>query len=294
MLDTYLNDIQLSNRAVINLRFRLATPLHIGQRAEGIVKKITLFDVDGETRPIIPAESFKGTMRHLATKLAKPLSYDDQLVEEVVRCHAKDIHKGLDVQKELIDSMGAWITSNNLIDRKQYEGLSDKNKIEIYASSKCPICRLFGSRVSASKLIFEDVILQGTPEVITYTSTSIDRRRGLVEEERLFSVELIPPDPEYSLRTRIIVNNVERGSAEAMLLSTVLRYIIDGGLLVGGGKSRGYGLLKIADESNVILLNLDPMPKDDEDVMRNAYALLLIDGYVEKLTIDEYISYLVK
>lgn len=291
----YDQDIVIKNRDIIYLKFRIEYPLHIGDRQEGVVKKVLWFNVDGRSVPIIPAESFKGVFRHLATKFAKKLLAKSN-VGDVVKCHNKDKHVGDEcTESKYIDEANAWLNNYKIL--RDIEVLSGKQLVEIYLSYKCPICKLFGSRVLASRLLFYDITFETMPRIDTYTSTSIDRRTRTVSEGKLFDIEYIPPDERYVLETKIIVNNVVPGTYEAVVLATTLRYIVKYGLQIGGAKSRGYGLLiPITDGINwsyVKSLKLEE-PKSEESILNNINALLLKDEAVITLKLSEYILYLMK
>jgi len=288
----YRSDILLKRRDILDLVFNIEYPVHIGERQEGIVKKLLYFEVEGVEMPIIPAESLRGVFRHLATKIAKSIFDID-----IVRCHNKDEHtvdnECRKIVERYIDEARDWIKKTNIISY-EYIGreLSNRQTVELYLSYKCPICRLFGSKAMASKIIFTDTVFTAFPEVHTYTSTSIDRRIKTVAEKRLFRIEYIPPVSTYKLKTRVIIDNVDPGTYEAILLANLLRYIAIYGLQIGGSKSRGYGLLKLNDESKVISMRLNINPKSADDIRQNIRAILLKEDAIEERSIEEYYSYL--
>lgn len=294
----YEKNVALNSRDLLFLTFRLKSPLHIGERQEGTTKKILFFKVNGKDVPIIPAESFKGAFRSLATKLAKSL-FEGFEIYDVVNCHGKDVHvKGKDCEKlkeKYKEVAKSWLSKELGISENKIGELSETKRVEMYLSFKCPICRLFGSGELASKTIFFDVIFNAIPEVGVYTSTSIDRKTKVVAEERLFQIEYIPPEGRYELSTKIIVDNVEKGSNEAIVLATTLEYMLENGLLVGGSKSRGYGLLEVDNsKSYSLMLSLNPNVNlsEGDKIMNNVNALLLKETATKKLGIPEYCKYL--
>jgi len=298
MLNTfYSSEVMLRRRDILDLKFSIEYPLHIGERQEGITKKILYFKVDGKEIPIIPAESFKGVLRHLATKIAKKLFEGDEELGIIVKCHDKDTHVSSEdcLKYFSVDEAVNWLKNTSLFPTEKVKrDLSSNQIIDIYLSFKCPICRLFGSKNLASKLVFYDVVFNVMPEVGRYTSTSISRKTRTVEEERLFQIEYIPPDDRYELSTKVVVDNVEPGSSEAILLANTLEYIINYGLPMGGAKSRGFGLLKLKRSSKAIILKLKTKVNSKEDIVNNISALLLRNNAISTMSMEEYHKYLKK
>jgi len=290
--------IGLKNRVILDLKFKIKYPLHIGERQEGITKKMLQFNIEGKCIPIIPAESFKGAMRHLATKIAKEIFSTEDIhsdIKEIIERHNKDQHlKNADKEyvRKKYEEGKEWLLQNGIISKDKMNELPQKEIAELYLSFKCPICRLFGSRVVASKIIFKDVIFNIPPEMHRYTSTSIDRKTKTVAKERLFQIEYIPPEEKYTLSTQLIIDNVEPKTHEAKLLAETLKYIQTLGLEVGGSKSRGYGLLTLGEGSKVIILKLNPKPTKDTETVQNIKALLLQEEAIQTLNIKDYYRYL--
>jgi len=294
---TYYENIGIKHMYILDLVYIPEEPIHIGAYQEGITKKYLLFKVQNEDVPIIPSESFKGVLRHLATRIAKKIFENSPEVGKIVECHKKDLHiKGCDKQfdDEIVDAYN-FFSSNKIFPRDKLSRMIEEDAeslLEIYLSLKCPICYLFGSKKLASKLIFTDFIFEPTPSLHLYTATSIDRRNRRVAEDKLYQLEYVPPSNKNRIRGRIIVDNVEPGSPPALLLASILQYIASEGLLVGGSKSRGYGLIRLTNESKAYVLDINFSPKNLDDIISNVKAILLKEEKIKKLDIKDFIEYL--
>ncbi len=280
---------KLVSRAIFKLFLKPETPLHVGNGQEGALKQIVRLRVGDDLVPIIPSNSFKGALRSLATYLAKSMQFKSSEVDEVVRFHRKDEHLPSKIDEKYLSA--ASELASKLYAEDQLNELSESDKMEIYFSMNCPICLLFGSRKLAGKLLFYDLIPIVKPKVTTYTSTSMSRKIGVVEGERLFSAEMIPPQEGLYFETRVVIDNLDNGSSEARLFAKVLEYILTNGLYVGGLKSKGFGLLTLDEEnSRALILKLNPDPESDAAVKENIYALLLKEGHYDTLDVRSYIE----
>jgi CRISPR/Cas system CSM-associated protein Csm3 (group 7 of RAMP superfamily) len=296
MSSIYYEYVMLKNKAIINLVFDLLEPLHIGERLEGNIKKIVRFNINGKYVPFIPSESIKGTFRNIATKIAKEIfNYiEDADLKEIVKIHDKDTHvSSEEVINNYIRIAENWIIENNIISKDKIKELSDYEIVDMYLSFKCPICKLFGSKTLSSKLIFYDSFFAIDSNIFNYTSTSINRKAGVVEEGHLYQIEYIPPSKLNKVIIKIIAENVIPKFYDAKLLANILDYVKNIGLSIGGNKSRGYGLLTLnKDQSYVKLLEFMENPKDYNEIKKNIELLLQKEEAIKKLSIEEYIKYL--
>jgi len=289
---------QLLSRAILELYFTAKTPVHVGSWQEGTLNLIARFPVNGSLTPIIPSESLKGTLRYLASTISKSMNFN-QDTKKAVELHRKDTHIPEDSQyrSSLInnykDKSRNFLENEGILNKKQLEELSDKDVVDLYFSLNCPICSLFGSKSLAGKINVLDMTPVQDASIVTYTSASILRKALTVKEGSLYTVEAVSPNAIF--RTKIIVDNVLNKSDEARVLANALLYIKEKGLVVGGLKSRGYGLLELdANHSGVKVLKFNSNPKSSEDVVSNISALLLKEEYYEYLTIDKYLEALTK
>lgn len=290
-------DITIKNRAILNLVFNMEEALHIGERLEGNLKKIVKFNISGKLVPFVPAESIKGVFRNIATMIAKRIftNENDQELKDAIEWHEKDIHIKKGTVEKYRESAKIWLKESGIFYANKIEELSDNEIVNIYLSQKCPICKLFGSRNIASKIIFSDgrFKIEEVP-TSTYTSTSIDRKKGIIKEEYLYSIEYLHPLKENNLSFKIIVDNVLPRTKEAKLLSQSLQYILIAGLSIGGSKSKGYGLLDLNREQSIVeVLEFIENPQGEDAIRNNINMLLRKEGAVKRMDVNGYISYLI-
>ena len=291
---------KLEQRYIIDLKLITKSRLHVGAYQEGIQKRIVWLNVNGKLLPVIPAESLKGSLRKLASKIAKNLDFSDQEVNEVVKYHREDKHS---IEKNNVKLYPKFIEADTgelkkdrkkelekIFSEEQLRELSRDAQKELYLSLKCPICKLFGSQRLTGKMIFSDAILIDEPRIDIYTSTSISRKTKTVEGERLFSLESLEPNLRFE--AKVIVDNVIRGSHEALLLSKLFEYILKlGGFQIGGAKSRGFGQVAISEDSNVYMYAFKK-PSTNEEVYEN--IMILLGKKFEIKNINEFITWLMQ
>ena len=116
---------------------------------------------------------------------------------------------------------------------------------EITASLFCPLCGLYGSHSYRGAVFFNTSIIEGEPAARTHvvidrkTMTSMKREgAGLLYTEHVIHVS--------RLRIKFVIRDIEPGSPAAILMAHTLSYLKGHGITLGAGKSRGYGLFKIA------------------------------------------------
>jgi CRISPR/Cas system CSM-associated protein Csm3 (group 7 of RAMP superfamily) len=266
----------LKNRAILELRFNALEPISVAMYNEGNIRKIVGYTRDGKFIPFIPSESIKGVLRSIARKIFKNM-------ENRFDCNkdSKDIKHNINTNLNIDDYLNAIYSEDQLRE------LDENAKKDIYfALNKCYVCRLFGSNMVTGKLIITDMIING--DVYNYTLTAINRKNRIVEKDSLFTVEYIVPD---NLMLTIIADNIEKDK-EGRLLAAILDYMIKLGIEIGGLKSRGYGLIKLDENSRVRIVEFKEI-KDkskDDDIIYNINALALKEGYFRDMTVKEYIN----
>ncbi|MEM3387376.1 MAG: RAMP superfamily CRISPR-associated protein [Nitrososphaerales archaeon] len=308
---------KLENRALMEFFLKTLTPLHVGAGGVGeITKTILQFTVGNSLKPIIPAESIKGVLRAEATRIAKRMSFSDE-VNAIVNVHNKAEHS---FQKEargtMLQKASDFIKKLGVFENIQQKELGESSDaiLEIYASYHCPICRLFGSKYLAGKLLFTDAI----PVVIksnqksdgeeleteylklgSYTSTAINRKTGTVEERRLFTTQYVEPSNNLRFYFKIIGDNILRGD-EAKLLANVLEYMslkIEDktvGINLGGAKSRGFGEVEVDEDNTVIKLVSFTTNHSGDEKLKNIRKLLFKEGFFEAYKLSDFIKLLKK
>ncbi|MEM1546488.1 MAG: RAMP superfamily CRISPR-associated protein [Candidatus Methanomethylicia archaeon] len=301
-------DYRLNSRYIINMRINPISPIHIGAGEEGFVKGIVSMKISGITLPIIPAESIKGILRSMATRIANSIRFNkvmyDFNIDEIVKSHDKDVHTGY-LEKTLKESSGEelrrriWktLSSIGLSDKqisKFIDEVGSREALELSLSLLCPICLLFGSRHYAGKILITDAIPVdqngeiAKPEIETRTCVSISRRYRVAEPEKLYTIQYITPR-NISFKSKMIIDNVMKGDTEAKLLAYLLKHISENEVVIGGLKSRGFGFVKIDSEIMKMKLTKPKNISDLGTIMSNIKALLMREDAVEKLTISQMI-----
>ncbi|MCD6464878.1 hypothetical protein J7L27_00720 [Candidatus Bathyarchaeota archaeon] len=273
---------KLISRDVLELILKPVTAVSVGGKSAGFIREVAKINIVGglgSDVPFIPSESIKGTLRSMAVMLANTIIESEYLNHHMPDYSVKEIERLKEADETLMD-LG--------FTEDQISELSEEERIDLYFALKCPVCRLFGWKGLTGKLLISDGLPNKRPRLRYFTSTAIDRKIGVASKEKLFTVESVEWDPELKFSVKIIVDNMDR--EEARLFSALLKIILKTGLRIGGLKSRGYGLLKIDEESNVKRIKFILKPKTEEDILSNVKALLLKEGYFEKLTIKEYIE----
>ncbi len=176
------------------------------------IDKLTMKDKDGNL--IIPASTFKGRLRSRCERILKAI--------EIELCQSPN--------------------AENMCPHYFLK----KGKGELY----CPICQMFGSPWKESPLMFEDLIWNVSSEEPDWkdfnteirSGTAISRRRGIVDEQKLFFTETSPSNAHPVFKGKIIGKiNDDR---ELALLQLGLNEL----QLIGSGKTRGLGWCKVRIE----------------------------------------------
>jgi CRISPR/Cas system CSM-associated protein Csm3 (group 7 of RAMP superfamily) len=279
---------QLTDRALLQLYLKPASPLHIGT-GEEFLKGVVQFTVNGRRIPIIPAESIKGVLRADARRLAPSLRFREPMVADVVIGHRKDKHDELpDRYLPEAAALIARLFPHHAQQRELQE--SREAILEVYASSHCPICKLFGSRYLAGKVLITDGIPVGEVGLEVYTSTAINRETRTVAENRLFKLQYVQPNEDLRFIVQVIADNL-LDSDEGLLLGALLDFMLEGGLRLGGAKSRGYGLTQIDEQrSRVSLAIFNTNPASEEQKIENVKKLLFLKGSYEELSLREFVK----
>jgi CRISPR-associated RAMP protein (TIGR02581 family) len=201
------------SRLMLSGTLTTRTALRIGAgRATAIVGTDLPVVRDALGRPYIPGSSFKGALR--------------AFVESLVR------------------SVNCSAACNPLVEKEwcvpDAEGLDD-DQIE---ENTCLVCRVFGSPWIASKVSIRDMLVDeslwfGQFEV--RNGVAIDRDTETAGAGLLYDFEVVPAGSQF--HGEIVVENAadwERGMLMAGLRSFEL-----GEAALGGGRSRGLGLVKL-------------------------------------------------
>jgi len=313
--DIWLNHGLLKHRAVLKLKFKPDSPIHIGSGAKGEVLQYALMLKKGEI--LIPASTWKGVFRRITEILAKSVSvkpaafsnYEYEVLmaheEKEKITHYKAFHIVEDCLKNMAKTYGAEALKTFLLntvfpDERELEEAVDvrtgvikkkksrdvQEKLDFITQLLCSTCRLYGAPSLKGKLVFTDTIIPPNKYISRFrTHVGINRKSGTSEERALYSLQLIMPE---EVELEIIVNNVKPKTADALLWAATLDYILKEGISLGMRKSIGLGILKVKKEESKVYVNeLETL--GPEDLLK---TLADYKHKAETLTLEKYVKYL--
>lgn len=129
--------------------------------------------------------------------------------------------------------------------------------VEEWASHLCPICLLYGSQHRAGIIRFTDFYILRETGTDTRTHVTISRNTRTSLENSLFSIEYLPVNTKLIGNIYIIIpllpptlNTFQQEYSKTLeyaekLLENTISYLKQTKMLIGGHKSRGYGLASI-------------------------------------------------
>ncbi len=111
----------------------------------------------------------------------------------------------------------------------------------------CPLCKLFGSPVYASRLVIEDAYPEKRSELretsIVRDGVGIDRDTGAAREQIKFNYEVLEPGKDHTpFKLCLQVENLTAVDETLLQLAVAL---LSGGLHVGGKRAAGLGLVRL-------------------------------------------------
>ncbi|HDI85874.1 MAG TPA: hypothetical protein ENF83_00515, partial [Candidatus Korarchaeota archaeon] len=129
-----------------------------------------------------------------------------------------------------------------------FELARDQEKREREERDPCVVCSLFGNTGLASHVRFFDSIPLGDYSLETITRVAIERATGGQSPGKLFRVQIVSPGTLWSFRMELINVDLRNESDPVSFLARyVLRRLFEG-VQVGGGRSVGYGAVKLLRE----------------------------------------------
>ncbi|AHJ29723.1 RAMP superfamily CRISPR-associated protein [Nodularia spumigena CS-584] len=174
---------------------------------------------NAEGRMIIPGSQVKGRLRHECEKLAKGLGW------------------------QIFESPKADILCPN--EEQVSSQFHSDYKLEGYKGHHCFVSQIFGNPILPSRIVVDDLICQlsreDLPEIIR-PGVTINRRRRIAEEKKLYFLETSPPHNQLEFSGEIHLLPGCPEYAEALILAA-LRHIH----ALGGSKSAGLGWLSWKD-----------------------------------------------
>ncbi len=199
------------------------TPLRVGAGESDALGQVdnpvlTLM-YGGRKVPVIPGSSWKGALRAEAERYVRSTP-DIGAKKQWVNWRACDI----------------------------FEVTDDPDKRGEEEENPCVVCSLFGNTGIASHLrFFDSYPEEGTYSLETITRVAIERSTGGQSPGKLFRVQVVPPGAIWRFRMTLLNVDLESGQDPASHLALYVIKKLLSGIQVGGGKSVGYGLIRLRD-----------------------------------------------
>ena len=248
----------LDNRIILKLVFKSTKPFVISPIRGGIYSEnvcvVRLYtDRNGNKVTLIPSSTLKGVFRRISEYVSNSIDFKDKIINHMVCNHREEIGRGIihgEFDPEILDEI---FDKYNFV-RLQIErdGLErDEEKWNEACALICPICTLYGSNFSRSKLWFYDSLVYCDERFLSmYHRVGIDRKKGIQREKSLYAIQALPPGIEFKLI--IVGNNLNK--FEKIVLKKTIKYISVIGLQLGAERSRGFGLFELDKEKSAIYM----------------------------------------
>ncbi|HHW68113.1 CRISPR-associated RAMP protein Csx7 [Defluviitalea raffinosedens] len=204
---------KLYNEAKITYILKTLSPLYIKSgkndslNPTGVDDSFLRVYKDGDLVPVLPGTSIKGVFRSRAEKILKG-SCD--LFNSKKNCASK-------------------------VNKKKDDGTARYDK-------SCPACKLFGSTVLKSRVLFGDAYPEGEYKVGSRQTVAIDRITGASKKSALFDLEYVE---DALFKGEIEIQNFFRWHIK--VLTQLFEEVNDGFVVFGGLTSKGFGRMKLDD-----------------------------------------------
>ena len=220
---------KFENKFIIEGKLKALTALHIGSGKQTYSPQ----DVDNmvirnanTNEPFIPGSSLKGVLRsYLEMMLPNIEGYEKCCIVTENPCLDQKTNK--DYLKKVKNDY-----------KSDAKGLAE----ELY-KGLCPICKLFGSQVMASKLQIKDAMMSNKVPVEKRDGVGINRDTGTAADRVKYTFECVSEGAEFEFL--MTVDNLEPKYEK--MLRILLHLLESGELTVGGKKSIGLGTLQLID-----------------------------------------------
>jgi CRISPR/Cas system CSM-associated protein Csm3 (group 7 of RAMP superfamily) len=289
---------------IARLVFTAETPIYIGGKREAnILYNLRL----ANGKLLIPATTWKGALRSIAEKIAPTMNLgglEGIAVQNITTAHdineatknvANATHnnvKLLDDFKEAVKTKKntAIFNANDVYEKLYRLGYTEDEILQggeniaqllaEYLAFYCPVGKLFGNHVMAGSLHFLDTIY--TSGLQRRTGIGIDRKKGIVKENALYTVETTDAKIQIPLVITGLLDST--GDTPSRLLASTLEYVKTLGLNIGGRKSAGLGLLTL-QKAEIYAFQ----PGKDQDLHGEKLAFpfsdkpISIEAFIERL-----------
>lgn len=308
----------LRHRAILDLKFRTKTPIHIGSGMRGeTLQRVLILEGD---KLIIPASTWKGVFRKITEILAKSVIRKPQVFSDyefkAIKAHVEeDKIRHIDVMDIIVNSLNEIVKNydvnilrkfllNTLFtDDEELERTVDVSRgivvlktmkaldrLDFIVQLLCPICRLYGAPSLKGKLVFMDTIIPYDKYISRFrTHVSISRASETKSEHHLYSMELVLCS---EIELKIIVSNVKPGTSDAILLANTLNYVLNDGIALGMRRSIGLGALELIENDSKVYVN--ELEKLDSEALLETLANFKNSRGAMIMGLRDYIAYLEK
>ena len=188
---------------------------------------------DALNLPYIPGSSFKGVLRSYIESILRGFTS-----KKTVVCNPT----------EETESCITVPDMNNLRKEHRKGKCGDRGFSKEILDRTCWICQLFGSSWYASKLQIRDLRVKPALWFEQYqqrNGVAIDRDTETVSDSKLYNYEVVPAGVFFDFHA--IVDNAE--DWQFGMLSLGLSALKNEKLTIGGGRSRGLGLINLSIDS---------------------------------------------
>jgi CRISPR-associated RAMP protein (TIGR02581 family) len=217
-LDTF------ERRTVISADLRCETALRIGtgRSTDAVATDLPVFR-DAQRRPIIPGSSLKGVVR----------SHAEAILRAYGRPSCDPFSEG---------RCGEGWGKDDGSAQQRARALRDA-----FEERACDACRVFGAQSLASHVAFSDClpVAGSDPIVEVRDGVAIDRDLGRASAQKKFDYEVVAAGSTFALRLAML-NLDDWGEGLVVIAMDLLN---EGMARVGGGKSRGLGLVSFRNVS---------------------------------------------
>jgi len=268
--------------------FKTETPIHIGGNRESNVLYLLRLPNGGI---VIPSTTWKGAFRKIAEMLAptfkmkeiEKLAINFQIRQDIPKGYVQMFKDALEYSKSFLDSNENVVAVLKRLGYTEDEIKSEKNLQKLlgtYLQFYCPIGRLFGNQVWASRIRFTDTLLH-IPSTNIRAGIGVDRRTGTVnkkDKKALYFIETTDVDIEMKLN----IMGELYGDISDKLFASTLEFIEEFGLSIGARKSVGLGNLSVKNANFYVI-----------DLSEDKNGTLLANPFkVKPLSLNEFIAFL--
>ncbi|MBE0427716.1 MAG: CRISPR-associated RAMP protein [Nitrospirae bacterium] len=214
---------RLENRYFFRGELVLENEMHIGSgKGDGTTDALVVKDFSD--KPIIPGSSLRGILRSTIERIASSLGKNPCMLTSI-NC----------------------VTNSRVLQDEFKKLLEEKDSSKIMAflnnnSKICPVCRLFGSTVVASKIRVTDLLLRNERSNTSIRhGVGINRDTETSQDKAKFDFEVVPRGSRFSLE--LIGENLTND--DLALLAVGIQEMSNGNFWIGGNTARGLGKCRL-------------------------------------------------